>query len=95
MTPLLEINRLSKKLGNLTALRRVSLAVAPHEVVGVADRGEVGKMALFRILGGVLAPDKGEVTVNGRRLQWPFHAQQLGINMLYPEPALVDGLDVT
>ncbi|MCB9433737.1 MAG: ATP-binding cassette domain-containing protein [Ardenticatenaceae bacterium] len=95
MTPLLEINRISKKMGNLTALRRVSLTVAPQEVVGVADRGEVGKMALFRILGGALAPDKGEVALNGRWLQWPFHAQPLGINMLYPEPALVDGLDVT
>lgn len=95
MEPLLEITRISKKFGNLPALRRVSLSLASHEIVGVADRSEMGKMALFRILSGMLAPDKGDVVLNGRQLQWPFHAQPLGINMLYQEPALVDGLDVT
>jgi lipopolysaccharide transport system ATP-binding protein len=46
------------------ALRDVSLAVAPGEMVGVIGRNGSGKSTLLRLLGGVMQPDRGSVTAS-------------------------------
>lgn len=46
------------------ALRDVSLAVAPGEMVGVIGRNGSGKSTLLRLLGGVMQPDLGNVTAS-------------------------------
>lgn len=93
--PLLITSALSRQHGNQVALDRVSFAVYAGEVVGLAERAGTGKNTLLNMLSGLKPPDSGFITFNGRRLQWPFHPRELGINFIFQEPVLADMLDVT
>lgn len=48
------------------ALREVSLAVAPGQMVGVVGHNGAGKSTLLQVLSGVVCPDQGKVQVRGR-----------------------------
>jgi len=48
------------------ALRDISFAVEPGQVVGIVGRNGAGKSTLLRLIGGVGRPDEGGVKVNGR-----------------------------
>lgn len=53
---------------SVPVLRRVDLAVAPGERVGVVGRSGAGKSTLLHILAGLSDPDSGTVTVMGQPL---------------------------
>ena len=59
--PLFEIRHLRKQFGGVTALRDVSLAVFPHEIVGLIGPNGAGKTTLFNCATGVLRPEAGEI----------------------------------
>lgn len=88
---MIEVERLTKRFGRLTALRDVSFGVRPGEVVGVLGPNGAGKTTLMRILTGFLGPTLGRVVVNGHDvLGQPLEARRsLGYMPegapLYPE----------
>ena len=53
------------------ALDGVSLNVAPREVVALIGPNGCGKSTLLRVLSGLIAPDRGSVTVDGQRVTGP------------------------
>jgi iron complex transport system ATP-binding protein len=55
-------------LGGRTILDGVSLAVERGEFVGLVGPNGAGKTTLLRLLAGLLAPDAGRVTIDGRPL---------------------------
>lgn len=67
--PLLEFRGVSKTFRargrRVTALRGVSLAVAPGETLAIAGESGGGKTTLGRIALGILAPDEGRILWNG------------------------------
>jgi NitT/TauT family transport system ATP-binding protein len=67
--------------GPLTALDRVSLAVAPGEFLGVIGPSGCGKSTLFNIIGGLLDGYTGTVSVAGERVAGPHPA----IGMIFQE----------
>lgn len=60
--PLLEARGLVKRFGDREALKRVSLAAAPGEVVAVIGPNGAGKTTLLSILAGIQRPDEGAVS---------------------------------
>ena len=76
MTPLLELRSLSVEFPTrrhvLTALDRVSLAVAPGEILGVVGESGAGKSLMGAAIIGLLEPpgrvSGGEVWLDGRRV---------------------------
>ncbi len=46
-------------------LQRVSLELHPGEVVGIVGPNGSGKSTLLRLMGGLLRPDRGDVTLDG------------------------------
>jgi ABC-type multidrug transport system ATPase subunit len=64
-TPLLRVERLTKRYGRTTALEDVSLSVRRGEVLGLIGPNGAGKTTLFECLGGVLPYDRGEVWLDG------------------------------
>jgi signal transduction histidine kinase len=95
MDPLLQIARLSKSFGSLTALEQVSFNVHPGEVVGLVGRSGSGKSVLAQILAGALGPSAGEVRLGGEQLRWPFSSRRLGVTMVPQRPLLAEKLDIT
>ena len=65
---MLEANQITKSYGNLQVLRGVSLTVKPHEIVSVVGASGAGKTTLLQILGSLILPDSGFVTIHGMDL---------------------------
>jgi len=95
MDPLLRIINLSKSFGTLPAIQRVSFEIYPGEVVGLAGRSGSGKTVLAMILAGLHVPTNGDIYFADKRLQYPFDARKLGIEVIHQQPILADNLDIT
>jgi len=65
---ILEARRLSKAYGGVNALRDVSFEVGAGELVGMIGPNGAGKTTCFNLLNGQLAPDSGEILLEGRAL---------------------------
>jgi ABC-2 type transport system ATP-binding protein len=61
----IEIENLSKSYDQIRALAKVSLSIAPGEVIGLLGPNGAGKTTLMKILTGYLEPDAGDVRVHG------------------------------
>lgn len=65
MTAAVEVDRLGRTFGPVTALSGVSFAVAPGERFGVIGPDGAGKSTLFRILATLIRPTAGSARVLG------------------------------
>src|SRR5437763_17131164 len=93
---ILELIDISKSYPGVQALRNVSLAVAPGEVVGLIGENGAGKSTLMRILGGVTAPSAGIIRLRGEQKDnlTVQEAIRCGIAFVHQELNLFDNLDV-
>ncbi|MGE5247766.1 MAG: ABC transporter ATP-binding protein [Verrucomicrobiota bacterium] len=66
--PLLTVDDVEVAYGSAVALHRVSLAVAPGEMVFIAGRNGAGKTTLLRTISGFLPRVGGSVTFEGKDL---------------------------
>jgi simple sugar transport system ATP-binding protein len=89
--PLLRVERVSKRFGNVVALENVSLAVHAARVTCVLGDNGAGKSTLIRILSGVHAPGSGRCFVDGQEidLESPKHALERGIATVHQDLALI------
>jgi branched-chain amino acid transport system ATP-binding protein len=85
MSALLEVSGISKHFGGLHALRDVSLAIAPGEVVGILGPNGAGKTTLYNLLTGFIPSDSGSILFNGRELRGmaPYRIAGLGISRTF------------
>jgi ABC-type multidrug transport system ATPase subunit len=84
--PLLAVAGLAKHWRGRPAptLEGLELEMRPGEVVSVTGRNGAGKTTLLRILGGLVAPDRGDVVLDGIRLGTRRRAYQRQIGLLTP-----------
>ena len=61
----IEINDLTKKFGDLTALDNVNVSLDKGQIVGLLGPNGSGKTTLIKILNGLLTPTSGSVSING------------------------------
>ncbi|MGH8981931.1 MAG: ABC transporter ATP-binding protein [Acidimicrobiales bacterium] len=64
----LEARQLSLSFGETPALRGASVSVSRGEIVAVMGPSGSGKSTLLHCLAGILVPDSGEVSFEGRRI---------------------------
>jgi branched-chain amino acid transport system ATP-binding protein len=64
----LEIVSLSKSFGGVHAVREVSFAVGAGEFLALIGPNGAGKSTCFNIINGQLAPDSGDVRLEGRNI---------------------------
>ena len=65
---LLEARHIEKTFGQTRALRGVSVAIEPAEIVAITDPSGSGKSTLLHCLSGIMRPEAGEVSYDGRRI---------------------------
>jgi len=63
--PLLEVERVTKQFGGLTALDDVSFVVRQGEVTGLIGPNGAGKTTLFNVVSGFVPPTRGRVAFQG------------------------------
>ena len=65
---LLSLTAVGAGYGSFQALFGIDLAVAPGEAVGVIGPNGAGKTTLMRVISGLLAPNAGQILLNGAAL---------------------------
>jgi simple sugar transport system ATP-binding protein len=95
-TEAIRAEKLVKVFGKVTALAGVSLQVARGETLGILGDNGAGKSTLIKILTGYHQPDAGQVFVDGRPVELASvdDARALGIECVYQDLALVNGLSI-
>ncbi len=84
----LELRNIEKRFGQTVANRDISLGVESGTIHAVLGENGAGKSTLMKIISGFLAPDSGEVLIDGKPLPpgSPRHAAEAGIGMLHQDP---------
>ena len=95
--PLLELDGITKRFGDLVANDSVSLSVAAGEVVAMLGENGAGKSTLMKVVYGLVGPDAGAISMDGRALDIgsPRDAMAAGIGMVTQEFSLVETMTVT
>lgn len=69
MNKILEVSNLSKKFGNVEALKRVSFSIDEGELYGLLGPNGAGKTTTINIISTISRPDTGFVKINGADLK--------------------------
>jgi simple sugar transport system ATP-binding protein len=95
-TEAIRAEKVVKMFGKITALAGVSLNVSWGETLGILGDNGAGKSTLIKILTGYHQPDSGQIFVDGRPVQLASvdEARALGIECVYQDLALVNGLSI-
>jgi branched-chain amino acid transport system ATP-binding protein len=96
VTALLEVRGLTKRFGGLVALDAVDHDVERGAIKGLIGPNGAGKTTFFNVVTGFLAPDAGQVTLEGRALTGlPAHlVAQRGLARTFQKVKLFRGMSV-
>jgi branched-chain amino acid transport system ATP-binding protein len=68
MSVRLEVDRVSKSFGGVAANIEISFDVLDGEILGLIGPNGAGKTSLFNSIAGAVAPDAGEIRLDGARI---------------------------
>ena len=93
---LLEATDIHKWYGKIHAVNGISFAINKGEILGLIVDNGAGKSSLLKVLSGYHHQDRGEVFMEGKKVNIisPAYAQALGIETVYQERALVDSMSL-
>ena len=80
----------SRRFGRLVALDQVSFHVEPGEIVALLGPNGAGKTTASRIIGGILAPNSGDVVVAGKSVVHDPNAVRRACGMVTDQPSLYE-----
>jgi fructose transport system ATP-binding protein len=95
--PVLEARGLVKTFGHVVGLAGVDLTLNAGEVLAVIGDNGAGKSTLIKCLSGAMAPDSGEILVEGQRVSFRStqEARLAGIETVYQTLAVAPALDIS
>jgi len=93
---ILEGRDISKRFGQRTVVKQVSIKVSSGEVVGLLGPNGAGKSTTFSILLGLITPNNGKIFLNDLDItRAPIYQRaRLGISFLPQEPSIFSKLSV-
>jgi branched-chain amino acid transport system ATP-binding protein len=96
MSPLLEVNQLSKRFGGVRAVDGVDFHAEQGEIVGVIGPNGAGKTTLFNVVTGFYSPDEGDMRFDGHRLNGlkPNQITKIGIARTFQAVRLFPNMTV-
>jgi len=98
----LEINNVTKRFGNLVAVRDVSLTVANGELCAIIGPNGAGKTTFFNLISGFFLPTSGTIIFDGRDItKLPTHERVTGgmartfqITEIFPELTVFENVRI-
>ncbi|WP_299934515.1 sugar ABC transporter ATP-binding protein [uncultured Pelagimonas sp.] len=95
-TDIVQLEKVSRYFGGVTALKDVDFSCSAGSVHGILGENGAGKSTLIKILSGVLPPSEGRLLVDGKPVQYssPSEAAEDGIVCIFQELSLIPDLSV-
>ncbi|MCA9093140.1 MAG: ABC transporter ATP-binding protein, partial [Planctomycetaceae bacterium] len=90
----IHVEKLSRKFGNLTAVRDASFEVRRGAIFGLLGPNGSGKSTIIRMLCGVLVPTSGEATVLGYDVRHDAESIKRNIGYMSQKFSLYSDLSV-
>jgi len=83
--PILELDRVTKRFGGLTAVSNVSFTVPAGQILGIIGPNGAGKTTLFNVISGYYRPESGRVVFAGHDVtrQAPHAICRLGLTRTF------------
>ncbi|PKU63322.1 protein TRIGALACTOSYLDIACYLGLYCEROL 3, chloroplastic isoform X2 [Dendrobium catenatum] len=94
---LIECKDVHKSFGEKQILRGLSFKIRHGEAVGIIGPSGTGKSTVLKIMAGLLAPDRGEVLICGRKRHGLVDDEEIAglrIGLVFQSAALFDSLTV-
>lgn len=96
--PIIRLKGVNKQFGDFKVLENVDLEVKPGETLVIIGRSGVGKSTILKHMAGLLAPDSGEVWVEGqdvaRLTEEELNELRKKMGVVFQYAALFDSLTV-
>lgn len=94
--PILTARGLVKRYGRVTALDHADFDLYKGEILAVIGDNGAGKSTLIKAICGAVAPDEGEIKLDGKTLNFksPMEARDAGIETVYQNLALSPALSI-
>src|SRR5271168_2185774 len=96
MSPILVLEKISKRFGAVVVAQDIDLALAEGEALGIIGPNGAGKTTLFGIATGTVAPDGGRVLLAGQDITHlaPERRCRLGVARSFQIPQPFGGMTV-
>lgn len=102
MEPILRIDNVVKKFGEVIALNKCSFTIEQGSITGLIGPNGAGKTTLFNLITGVLRPDSGRIYFKGEDItgKKPYEIARMGVGRTYqiirvfPKMTLLENLIV-
>ena len=96
MTGILQVQRLTKRFGGLTAVSELGFELYEGEILGLIGPNGAGKSTTFNLIAGAYASDAGEIEFLGKSLSGlrPHQIARRGIMRTFQHNRPFDGLSV-
>jgi branched-chain amino acid transport system ATP-binding protein len=99
----LEINNVTKRFGNLVAVRDVSLNIAKGEMCAIIGPNGAGKTTFFNLISGFFPPTSGNIVFDGRDItRLSTHervtrgmARTFQITEIFPELTVIENVRIS
>jgi ABC-type sugar transport system ATPase subunit len=92
----LSVRKISKRFPGVLALDGVSVDLRRGECHGIVGENGAGKSTLGKIMAGVVSPDSGQISLDGRAVHFsaPLDAIAAGISIVHQELSFCENLTV-
>jgi len=94
--PLIELKGISKTFGQRIVLDNTNLSIYPGDALAILGPSGTGKSTILRIIAGLMAPDTGDVWINGKKRCGSLDNfdNPIRMSMVFQQAALFDSLTV-
>lgn len=89
---IIEVEKLTKKFGKLTAVDRVSFQVKEGEIFGFLGPNGAGKSTTISMLSTIIRPTSGTASINGFDIVKNKNEVRKSIGLIFQDPSLDDRL---
>jgi ABC-2 type transport system ATP-binding protein len=90
--PILDVRHLCKSFGRLVAVDDVSFTLEAGQLVGLLGPNGAGKTTTVSMVSGLIAPERGEVLIGGKKLDGDTDPAKRRIGLVPQDLALYDEL---
>ena len=89
---MIELKDLTKTYGTYTAVQRLNLSIGRGEIFGFIGPNGAGKTTTIKMMGGVMAPTEGTITIAGIDMQAEPRKAKRKVGFIPDRPFLYEKL---